>query len=238
MMDAFFEGLGKKAGETYKKSRWIYDSLLGTEAEGIASEYNLGHQMAEEIIAESELVEIECIDVLYKRLASWINTPHRFTCAVVRSGEVNAFVLPGGFIFLTDSIVNHCERNEDELAFIIAHEMAHVVKGHAFDRMIADHSMQVISKWLRVGGLLQAAAKQATLKFLKTQYSRDNEHEADDFGIRLTMAAGYDPKGAVRIFERLKVLGESEIPEYFSTHPSFDSRLAQINKAALRVRRR
>lgn len=238
MMGGFFEGLGKKAGETYKKSRWIYDSLLGTEAEGIASEYNLGHQMAEEIIAESEWVEIEFITVLHKRLAAWINTPHRFTCSVIRSSDANAFVLPGGFIFLTDAIVNHCERNEDELAFIIAHEMAHVVKGHAFDRMIAEHSIQVISKWLRAGGLLQAAAKQASLKFLKTQYSRDNEHEADDFGIRLAMAAGYDPKGAVRMFERLKALGESDIPNYFSTHPSFDSRIAQVKETALRTRAR
>ena len=87
-MDAFFKGLGKKAGETYKKSRWLYDSLLGTEAEGIASEYNLGHKMAEEITAESELVEIEFIDVLYKHLAAWINTPHRFTCSVIRSKDV------------------------------------------------------------------------------------------------------------------------------------------------------
>ena len=238
MMDSFFKGLGKKAGETYNKSRWLYDSLLGTEEERIASEYKLGHQMAKEITAESECVQIEFIEVLHKRLAAWINTPHRFTCSVIRSKDVNAFVLPGGFIFLTDAIVNHCERNEDELAFIIAHEMAHVVKGHAFNRMVAEHSIQVISKWLRVGGLLQAAAKQATLKFLKTQYSRDNEHEADDYGIRLAMAAGCDPKGAVRMFERLKALGESDIPEYFSTHPSFDSRIAQIKEAALRVRPR
>ena len=237
-MDSFFEGLGKKAGETYNKSRWLYDSLLGSEEERIASEYKLGRQMAKEITAESESVEIEFIDVLYKRLAAWINTPHRFTCAVIRSSDVNAFVLPGGFIFLTADIVNHCERNENELAFIIAHEMAHVVKGHAFDRMIAEHSIQVISKWLRAGGLLGAAAKQATLKFLKTQYSRDNEQEADDFGIRLAMAAGCDPKGAIRMFERLKALGESDIPEYFSTHPSFESRIAQIKEAALRVRPR
>lgn len=238
MMDAFFKRLGKKAGETYNKSRWLYDSLLGSEEERIASEHKLGHQMAKQITAESECVEIEFIDVLHKRLAGWINTPHRFTCTVLRSEEVNAFVLPGGFIFLTDAIVNHCERDEDELAFIIAHEMGHVVKGHAFDRMIAEHSIQVISKWLRAGGLLGAAAKQATLKFLKTQYSRDNEHEADDFGIRLAMAADYDPKGAVRIFERLKTLGESDIPDYFSTHPSFNSRINQIKEAALRVRPR
>lgn len=237
-MDAFFKGLGKKVGETYKKSRWLYDSLLGTEEESIASEYKLGHQMAKEITAESERVEIEFIDALYKRLAAWINTPHRFTCTVIRSSDVNAFVLPGGFIFLTDALVNHCGRNEDELAFIIAHEMGHVVKGHAFDRMIAEHSIQVISKWLRAGGLLGAAAKQATLKFLKTEYSRDNEYEADDFGIRLAMAAGRDPKGAIRIFERLKPLKESDIPEYFSTHPSFNSRIAQIKEAAQRIRPR
>ncbi|QXD25189.1 M48 family metallopeptidase [Opitutia bacterium ISCC 51] len=237
-MDSFFKGLGRKAGETYNKSRWLYDSLLGSEEERIASEYKLGHQMANEVTAQSELVEIEFTGVLHKRLAKWINSPHRFNSTVLRSDEVNAFVLPGGYIFLTEAIVNFCKRNEDELAFIIAHEMAHVVKGHAFDRMIADHSIQVISKWLRVGGLAGAAAKQATLKFLKTQYSRDNEHEADDFGIRLAMAAGYDPKGAVRLFERLKTLGESDIPEYFSTHPSFNSRLVQIEKAAHRARTR
>ena len=230
-MDSFFKRLGKKAGETYNKSRWLYDSLLGSEEERIASEYKLGHQMARQVTAESEWVEIEWIEMLYKRLAKWINTSHRFHCTIIRSDEVNAFVLPGGFIFLTDAIVNHCERNEDELAFIIAHEMGHVVKGHAFDRMIAEHSIQVISKWLRAGGILGAAAKQATLKFLKTQYSRDNEYEADDFGIRLALAAGYDPKGAIRIFERLKALGESDIPEFFSTHPAFDSRIAQIKKA-------
>ena len=235
-MDAFFERLGKKAGKTYNKSRWLYDSLLGTEEEGIASEYKLGRQMAKEIRAESEVVDNELIKRLCKRLTAWINSPHRFTCAVLRSSEINAFVLPGGFIFLTDAIVEHCERNEDELAFIIAHEMGHVVKGHAFDRMIADHSIQVISKWLRVGGLLQAAAKQATLKFLSTQYSRDNEHEADNFGIRLTMAAGYGSKGALRIFERLKAFEEPDIPEYFSTHPSFNSRIAQIKEAASRHR--
>ena len=238
MMDSFFEGLGKKAGETYNKSRWLYDSILGTEEERIASEYKLGHQMAKEITAESECVQIEFIEVLHKRLAAWINTPHRFTCTVLRSSDVNAFVLPGGYIFLTDAIVKFCERNEDQLAFIIAHEMGHVVKGHAFDRMIAEHSIQVISKWLRVGGLLQGAAKQATLKFLKTQYSRDNENEADDFGIRLAKVAGHDPKGAVRMFERLKELGESDIPDYFSTHPSFNSRIVQIKEAQLRMRPR
>ncbi|MBH52802.1 MAG: hypothetical protein CMI18_00445 [Opitutaceae bacterium] len=236
MMDGFFEGLGKKAGETYNKSRWLYDSLLGTEAESITSEYKLGRQMSKEITAESNLVKIDFIDVLYKRLTAWINSPHRFTCAVIRSSEVNAFVLPGGFIFLTDAIVEHCKHNENELAFIIAHEMGHVVKGHTFNRMVAEHSIQVVSKWIRAGGLLEAAAKQVALKFLKMQYSRDNEHEADDFGIRLAKAAGCDPKGAVRMFERLKALGESDIPEYFSTHPSFDSRIAQIKETALRRR--
>ncbi|MDG2166690.1 MAG: M48 family metallopeptidase [Opitutales bacterium] len=238
MMDSFFKGLGRKAGETYNKSRWLYDSLLGSEEERIASEYKLGHQMAKELILQSEVVEIQFTRVLHKRLSGWINTPHRFNATVLRSSEVNAFVLPGGYIFLTDAIVNFCKHNEDELAFIIAHEMAHVVKGHAFDRMIADHSIQVISKWLRVGGLVGAAAKQATLKFLKTQYSRDNEHEADDFGIRLAIAAGYDPKEAVRMFERLKTLGEPDIPGYFSTHPSFNSRILQIEKAAHRARAR
>ena len=230
MMDGFFKGLGKKAGETYNKSRWIYDSLLGSEEEAIAAEHKLGNQMAQAVKAESEVVHVEWIDTLYKQLSTWINSPHRFNCTVFHSDEVNAFVLPGGYIFLTDAILNHCQRNEDQIAFIIAHEMGHVVKGHAFDRMVADHSIQVISKWIRVGGLIQTVAKQATLKFLSTQYSRDNEHEADNFGIRLAKAAGYDPKEAIGMFERLKELGEPDIPEYFSTHPAFDSRIARIKK--------
>ena len=238
MMDRFFEGLGKKAGETYNKSRWVYDSLLGSEEEAIVAEYKLGHQMAQAVIVESEVVTIDWIEALCKQMGTWINSPHRFHCTVLRSDEVNAFVLPGGYIFLTDAIISHCEHDEDQIAFIIAHEMGHVVKGHAFDRMIADHSIQVISKWIRVGGLIQAAAKQATLKFLSTQYSRDNEHEADNFGIRLAKAAGYDPKAAIRMFERLKALGEPDIPEYFSSHPAFDSRIVRIEKAVQHQPRR
>lgn len=233
MMDRFFEGLGRKAGETYNKSRWVYDSLLGSEEEAIAAEYKLGRQMANAMMNENEGLEVEWIDALYKQLGTWINSPHRFHCVVVRSDDVNAFVLPGGYIFLTDAIINFCHRNEDELAFIIAHEMGHVVKGHAFDRMVAEHSIQVISRWIRVGGLIQTAAKQASLKFLSTQYSRDNEHEADNFGIRLAKAAGYNPKATIRMFERLKTLGEPDIPEYFSTHPAFDSRIARIRKTVM-----
>ena len=229
-MEAFFKMLGRKAGETFKKSTWVYASVFGDEAEALQSEYQFGLQMTEDIKSLHELTESSHIVEILARLEEWINDPHSFRCFVIHSAEVNAFALPGGFLFLTDSLVEFCEDNEDELAFIVAHEMGHVVKGHAFNRMLAEYSIGTISRFVRVGGLLQKAIRQITTKYLKSHHSRENEYEADNYAIRLIGVSKYNSKGAYNLFGRLKRIEEADfkIPDYFSSHPSYESRIEKM----------
>ena len=231
-MEKFFRMLGRKAGETYKKSRWVYHSVFGDEEDALKSEYHFGLQMANDIQGIYKLKQSSLIDGIEEHLVSMINDKHRFHCCVIHSAEVNAFALPGGFVFLTDSLLAFCENNEDELAFIVAHEIAHVVKGHAFNRMLAEYSIGTIGRFLKVGGLLQNTIRQLTTKYLSTHHSRDNEFEADNYGIRLIGVSKYNTQGAFDLFRRLKRIKESdfEMPDYFSSHPAYDSRIKMLKE--------
>ena len=222
--------LGRKAGQTFKKSKWMYDTLFGSEEESISSEFNFGKQLANEIISKNQVIESALITNIGSKLKETVNTSHKFTFFVLNAADVNAFTLPGGFIFLTNSIIDFCDNDEAELAFILAHEMAHVMKGHVMDRLFAEYSINAISKFLKGGGLNSNAAKKITGKYLISSYSRDMELEADAFGLKILTCRNYNPKGAAEFFERLKSKKnhESYLPVYFSSHPPVEDRLQQI----------
>lgn len=231
-MEKLFKYFGKKAGQTFKKSKWIYDSVLGDEEEALKSEYQFGLYMAKDIQASGKICKSELLDEIGIKLAGRLNTLHRFNFFVLESDEVNAFALPGGFIFFNKPIIDFFEDNIDETAFVLAHEMAHVVKGHSFNRLLAEYSINTISRFIRATGLLQSAAKELTVKYFKSRYSRDNELEADHFAVRLMTAAKYNPQGALSFFAKLKKMNKegSVIPSYFSSHPSHDIRIEQVKK--------
>lgn len=108
--------------------------------------------------------------------------------------------------------------------------MAHVIKGHAYNRLLTEYSINTISKLVKATGLLQTAAKELTRKFLISHYSRENEFEADEFGLRLMKAVGYQSRGASEFFEKLEELNSDKTnsPVYFSSHPDKKSRLENI----------
>lgn len=231
-MEKLFKYLGRKAGETYKKSKWIYASILGDEEDAIKAEYHFGLQMAKEMQAQSDTFKSELLDRIGAELADRLNTKRKFNFIVIRASEVNAFALPGGFIFFTDSMIKFCENDVNELAFVISHEIAHIIKGHSFNRLLTEYSLATIGRFIRVSGVFQQAVKEITRKYLSTRYSRENEFEADQFGVRLMKAAKYDTQGAIRFFEKMKKLKEDKtlFPEYFSSHPSTEERILQIKK--------
>lgn len=236
-MEELFKMLGRKAGQTFKKSRWVYNSIFGDEADALKSEYQFGIQMAEDIQSICKLKQSPLVDRIEEHLLGWINDKHRFHCCVIHSAEVNAFALPGGFIFLTDSILDFCDNDENELAFIVAHEIAHVVKGHAFNRMLAEYSFGTIGRFMRVGGLLQKTIRQVTTKYLSTHHSRDNEFEADNYAIRLIGVSQYKTQGAFDLFKRLKKIEDADfkMPEYFSSHPRYDLRMEKLGNLRLKI---
>jgi predicted Zn-dependent protease len=226
-LDRLFQYFGRKAGKAYKKGRWFYDSLLGDEEEAIKAEFAFGYEMAKDIASQSEFDKDLLVKSIGATIKSKISSKHKFNFYTIKSNEVNAFALPGGFIFLTDSILKLCNRNEDEIAFIVCHEMAHVIKGHAMDRILAQYSINTLAGLVRTTGMLQNAAKQLAAKYLTTSYSRDNEFEADLLGTKLMMKSGYKSEGVFNLLERLRQDEVGTLP-YFSSHPDIDDRKAEV----------
>ncbi|MEX2214247.1 MAG: M48 family metallopeptidase [Phycisphaeraceae bacterium] len=122
----------------------------------------------------------------------------------------------------------------DELAFILGHEMGHVIKGHAWSRMTNAAVVNAATKAVRVGGIIGKLLVGAGAKAMHGTYSQDQELEADELGFRLARAAGYDPKACVQMMQRLQARSpgnvEGSLGEYFATHPPFDVRIGHLRK--------
>jgi Zn-dependent protease with chaperone function len=112
--------------------------------------------------------------------------------------------------------------------------MAHVIRGHAMDRVITDSAMAVGARSVPVHGVLAKWLGTAGIKVLQSAYSQDLELEADALAVRLVAAAGYDVRGAKRLLSRLSELGrhggEAELGHYFSSHPAIHARIRKLDR--------
>lgn len=165
-------------------------------------------------------------------LAKSMSAPPTFT--VVRSDMANAFVLPNNHIFVMTGLFRYA-RNEDELASVLGHEMAHVLARHVGEKISGNLIVQVLARL----SLLVDPSGTLMLLFLPTAnllrelpHSRTQELEADHIGMHLAAQACYDPAAAKRVFERMKndnTASGATPPEFLSTHPSHDSRLVKMD---------
>ncbi|XP_071732680.1 mitochondrial metalloendopeptidase OMA1-like [Rutidosis leptorrhynchoides] len=149
---------------------------------------------------------------------------------VVNDKEVNAFCLPGGKIVVFSGLLKHFTTNE-EIATIIAHEVAHAV---------ARHSAEQFTKniWFTIGKIILLQYYETDLVNLMSKllldlpFSRRMEIEADYIGLLLMASAGYDPRVAPKVFEKLgKIAGDSALQNYLSTHPSGKKRSKLLSEA-------
>jgi len=140
--------------------------------------------------------------------------------------------LPGGFVFINDSLVDFCERRPDELAFVIGHEMAHIIRFHAWDRMLNDTMLRAATTVSGRVGMLGVWLRKSGLGLLKSAHSREHELEADALGFELLVNARFASVGAIGFLQRLAGLeGNAESAgEYFSSHPSAPERIARLEK--------
>lgn len=165
----------------------------------------------------------------------------RWDYAVFENAETNAWALPGGKVGVYTGIFK-AARNQDQLAGVIAHEIGHVVSRHHDERitrqMIATGALQVggavagarygegIGNAVTQGGSIAAQAG-----FLLPN-SRTQESEADVVGQQLMAKAGFDPRGAVTLWQNMASSGGSRPPEWLSTHPDPQSRLRELEARA------
>ena len=237
-MSGLFYNLGRKVGPKVRKAKWLWQSIAGSEADAIKVEHEVGQDLAREIRRQLELdLEPQAEQILNEagnRLAVCVaNKSRKFSFETIKGAEPNAFALPGGFIFVTRSLMERCRWNENEVAFILGHEMGHVIKGHAMARIISNSAIATASRAAPIRGVLAGWLRKVGVQFLESAYSQDLESEADKLGVRLVAAAGYDPNACVQLLSRLAELslpvGQFDLGSYFSSHPPFKVRIQNIN---------
>lgn len=149
---------------------------------------------------------------------------------------INAFALPGGQIFITLGLYNNLQ-TEAQLAGVLSHEMGHVIERHTAQQMAKSQlgDMLVIAVGTGAsdpnsgGGQNAAMIASVVNHMFQLRYSREDESEADIWGIKLMEKAGFDPTAMIQVMQILKsAAGSSHSPEMFQTHPNPDLRIEQI----------
>ncbi len=162
---------------------------------------------------------------------------YRWDFNLVKSKQVNAFAMPGGKVVAYEGLLP-LTNDENGLAVVVGHEIAHVVAKHANERLSQQIAMQYGGAILGsiLGGSSQVTRQIAGTVFglgaqygVMLPYSRKHEYEADEMGLIFMAMAGYDPRTAVSFWQRMaSQSGKQAAPEFMSTHPTDQNRINNI----------
>src|SRR5262247_3702380 len=164
---------------------------------------------------------------------------------VITSPEVNAWCMPGGKIAVYTGIIEKLKMTDDELAAVMGHEMSHALREHSRERASQEAATSVGSTLVGVvadiflpgsGQLGSAVAGTAGQLAYNLPYSRIQETEADRMGVELAARAGYDPRAAIALWQKMAKLSSGGEPmQILSTHPSHESRIKDLTEFAQKV---
>lgn len=200
----------------------------------------IGRQVSAEAEKELDLITDSALAEYINRLGLQLATvapgaeyPYQFK--LVNDPEINAFALPGGFIYVNRGVIEAADR-EAELAGVMAHEIGHVVLRHGTNQASRNSLLQIpfaIFGGIFGGGggvgaiVAQAGAGLGAAVFFN-HFSRDAESQADLMGAQILYDAGYDPTGMPEFFEKLEAQGGQRAPEFLSSHPNPGNRAAAV----------
>lgn len=168
-------------------------------------------------------------DILDRLVAELDDSSFTFHVTVLDDPSINAFALPGGYVFVNEGLLSRAESGE-ELAGVLAHEISHVVLRHGVERILQSAGRRLLI------GLVFGVSDAGTLlhyggELRELSFGRDQESAADAMGHTLLRKAGISPRGLATFFERLDREG-SALPEFLSTHPDSRERAAAALGAA------
>jgi beta-barrel assembly-enhancing protease len=205
-------------------------------------EVDLGRRNAEQVDAQLPLVQdqiasnyVQALGVSLARTTERSDLAWRFR--IVDSRSVNAFALPGGFIYVNRGIVERADKL-DELAGVMGHEIGHVVKRHSVKQMQQQQGANVgVALTCVLTHICDSQASQAAIQLggaaVFAKFSRQDEKEADEEGFRNVVRAGISPKGLVTFFQKLMAEQTSEpslVDAWFSDHPLTQDRIADVQR--------
>lgn len=213
----------------------------GAGAYPIAKERELGERFSLEAASQLPFVQeapvVDFVSRLGARIVSHLDAPQPFDYEfhVVRDATLNAFAVPGGFVYVNSGLIARAA-NDAELAGVLGHEISHV---HAHHVVRQQDQSQLASYASLAGMLLSAihpaigAAAMGAGMTAQLKYMREFEQEADFMGARVMRAAGYDPHGMQsfmkRIWDEQRTMPIDEIPPYMLSHPMTEDRITRLD---------
>ena len=221
-------------------NRDINKGLRNLNFTSLEKEIALGRQLAAEVERQVALVTDPVINEFVNRVGQNIvrnsDAQVPFTFKVIEDDSINAFALPGGFVFVNTGIILTADE-EAELAGVMAHEIAHVTARHGTENATKGQIVNLASiPLIFLGGVAgfgirQAAGFAIPMQFMK--FSRGAEEEADYLGMQYLYKTGYDPGAAVTFFEKVQARETAKpgtMSSLFASHPPTEDRIKKTNK--------
>lgn len=205
-----------------------------------SDEEKVGRAAAAQILGAAGLISKEApqryLNLLGQTLAAKADAVYKWRFGAIESNAINAFAMPGGYILVSTGLLKILE-NEDELAFVLAHEIAHVSRRHHYQIVLRQRLAEQASRDLQSAVQGDEVAKLASVsgQIYARGLDKDAEFEADRLGVEIMTRAGYDPVAALSVLERLlRFKGSDPRAELlFSTHPSPSERLDMLLQSGL-----
>ncbi|WP_108445430.1 M48 family metallopeptidase [Halomonas denitrificans] len=178
---------------------------------------------------------VECVTDAVVRALPPQARDQNWQVKVFASEQANAFALPGGYVGINTGLLD-VARNQDQLATVIGHEIAHVLARHANERASTETATQIGLSAISSAAGMQGAGGETMMAALGmgAQYgillpfSRSHESEADTLGLTLMADAGFDPRESVALWNNMSAAGGARPPAWLSTHPSHGQRIGGL----------
>jgi predicted Zn-dependent protease len=229
---------------------FVLGGLIPSEVYGITikQEEELSRQMLTAIYKQAEIIDDPAIvsyvnEIGKKILATLPEQPFQYHFHVIKEEVYNAFATPAGHIFVYSGLIDAMDE-EEELAGILGHEIAHVYCRHISQKIERQKKLSwatlagvAAGVLLGVGGASEASqaitvGAPAAAQSAELAYSRDDEMQADQFGLKFITEAGYSAQGLLKILKKIRSktwFGTEQVPTYLMTHPAVEERIAFIS---------
>lgn len=217
-------------------------STINWKNPSVEEEIALGRNITGSLLGAAPLVKDEALQQYVNKVGRWVasqseraDLPWKF--GVIESADLNAFAAPGGYVLITKGLYQKLT-NEAQLAGVLGHEIAHVVKKHQLKVLQKQQLLNNGSNWLKEkfakGNKLADKAIGSGAEISARSLDKDAEFEADRMGMVLATRAGYDTYGLAEVLQTIGQTNkaDSSVALLFKTHPAPDERLAKLADAA------
>lgn len=206
---------------------------------GTDKEVKIGETVAPKIEAQYKIVtDVDVNERVERILGRIVSVCDRkdlvYFIKVIDDDPVNAVSLPGGYVYIFRGILDKAGDNDDELAGVIAHEVAHITAKHGIKRMQNAYAAMLLQIASTQANGRVASGVNLALTSLFMEYSQEDEFESDRLAVKYLKKAGYDPEAMVTFLKKIKIEKEKEPLRrysYWQTHPNISQRISVANQA-------